>query len=234
MKRILLSTAALAVAMAVYGTANAADIAPAQMPVKAPPYIAPVYLWSGFYIGANLGYGWGDGSGTVTLPSGATGPISGNSDGILGGGQMGYNWQFGSVVFGVETDIQGTGIDGHFSGSTPRNSIVGTESTPWFGTIRGRLGYAANSWLFYITGGGVYADNKASGTSTLFGPFSSSVVGWSWTVGGGVEAFVAPKWSVKAEYLYVGTPDKVPTPSGTSVSGSSNGNIVRVGVNYHF
>jgi outer membrane immunogenic protein len=234
MKRILLSTAAMAAAMLVVGSAHAADIAgPAQMPVKAPAYVPPIYLWSGFYLGANLGYGWSDGSGTITV-GGRTGHLSGNADGVLGGGQIGYNWQTGAFVFGVETDFQGSGADGHFSASVPRNPINGTTSTPWFGTIRGRLGYAVNNWLFYVTGGGAYAQNEVSGTAARTGHFSSSGVDWSWTAGAGIEAFVAPKWSVKAEYLYIGTPDNVPHVSNAIVRGDTNTNIVRAGVNYHF
>jgi outer membrane immunogenic protein len=231
MKRILLTTVVFAAATAFTGAANAADIArPAPMAVKAPAYIAPMYTWAGFYIGANLGYGWGDGSGTLTS-GGVTGPLSGSGDGILGGAQIGYNWQSGPWVLGVETDFQGTGISGGFS--APANGVVGTERTPWFGTIRGRVGYAVNTWLFYVTGGGVYAQNKISGTAPA-GAFSASNVGWSYTVGAGVEAFVAPRWSVKAEYLYMGTPDSAPVPPGAVVTGSTNSNLVRVGLNYHF
>jgi outer membrane immunogenic protein len=235
MKRLLLSTAAVAAAISVVGAANAADIArPAPPPVKAPAYAPPpVYMWSGFYIGGNIGYGWTDGSGTVTS-AGRTGPLSGDGDGVLGGAQIGYNWQTGPYVFGVETDFQGSGGSGHFNANLPGNRITGTAKTPWFGTIRGRLGYAVNHWLFYVTGGAAYAENKVSGTSSRFGAFSGSDVGWSYTVGGGVEAFVAPQWSVKAEYLYIGTPDKVPSFRNASVSGDTDTHVVRLGVNYHF
>jgi outer membrane immunogenic protein len=234
MKRILLSTVAVAAAMAFVGSANAADIArPAPAAVKAPAYVAPVYLWSGFYVGGNVGYGWGDGSGTVTTATG-TGPISGNGDGIIGGGQIGYNWQNGSFVFGVEADFQGSGVSGGFTGTPPATVITGTQRTPWFGTIRGRLGYAVNNWMFYVTGGGAYAKSEVSGNSTATGPFNASTTAWTYTVGAGIEAFVAPKWSVKAEYLYMGTPDSAPTVAGNAVSGSTNSNIIRVGANYHF
>lgn len=233
MKRILRSTAAVAAVMGTIGVADAADIArSAPPPVKAPAYVPPVYLWSGFYIGGNIGWGWTDGSGTFTT-GGRSGPVSGDGDGFLGGGQIGYNWQTGAFVFGVETDFQGSAGSGHFTANVPGNLITGTAKTEWFGTIRGRLGYAVNNWLFYVTGGGAYAQNKVTATSAVNGPFNASAVGWSYTVGAGVEAFVAPQWSVKGEYLYIGTPDKVPTVNAV-VRGDTNTHIARVGVNYHF
>lgn len=229
MKRFLLSTVAVAAAMAFAGAANAADIArPAPMAVKAPAYIAPMYTWAGFYIGGNVGYGWGDGSGTLTTPAGAAGAVSGNGDGILGGVQAGYNWQFGPWVWGVEADFQGSGATGSFN--APTLGIAGSTRTDWFGTIRGRLGYAVNTWMFYVTGGGAWAENRIS--SPGFG--SAEATGWTYTVGAGVEAFVAPKWSVKAEYLYFGTPDKVPNLPGFGATGNTDSNLIRVGANYHF
>lgn len=239
MKRVLLSTTVLAVAIAA-GSAQAADlgIREAAPPVKAPPYVAPLYTWTGFYLGGNIGYGWVDGSGTYTTTGWgngvSSGPFSGHGDGILGGGQIGYNYQMGAFVVGLETDFQGTGGTGHINGSAPGNALVAKSSIPWFGTIRGRLGYAVNNWLFYVTGGGAYADNELKGTVNGVNFGDVDKVGWSWTLGGGIEAFVAPRWSVKAEYLYIDTPDSVPLPARTTASGHANTNIVRVGLNYHF
>jgi outer membrane immunogenic protein len=246
MNRILKLAVACAAATAVVGAANAADIRRPPPPVaKAPAFVAPLFTWTGFYIGANVGYGWGDGSGTVThvnvAPVGARGPISGDGDGILGGIQIGYNWQTGPFVIGFETDIQASGAEGTFTGRAgPAGPVTyrGTTEHPWFGTIRGRLGYAADRWLFYFTGGGYYAENKATGVATRpgFAPvaFSSTETGWGWTVGGGVEwAFVA-NWSVKAEYLYLATPDKVPARPGTRINGDTDAHVVRLGVNYRF
>ena len=81
-----------------------------------------------------------------------------------------------------------------------------------------------------MTGGGAWAENRVSSP----GRGSVSATGWTYTVGAGIEAFVAPRWSVKAEYLYAGTPDNVPTLPGFRVSGSTNANLIRVGANYHF
>jgi outer membrane immunogenic protein len=209
--------------------------------VKAPAYVAPLFTWTGFYLGANLGYGWGDGNGTITnttlAPVGASGPISGSGDGILGGFQAGYNWQTGPVVFGLETDFQLSGAQGTVTGNAGPRVFRGTGKNEWFGTIRGRVGYAVDRWLFYVTGGGAYSHNKFSGNSTLAGvvtPFSSTATGWGWTVGGGVEAALVGNWSVKGEYLFLDTPDKIPTPAGTRISGNSNSHVIRLGVNYRF
>jgi len=238
MKHTILPAVALAAMTATAGTANAADIRRSPPPaVKAPGYVAPLFTWTGFYVGGNLGYGWGNGSGTVTnttlAPVGALGPVAGSGGGVLGGVQLGYNWQADAFVFGLETDFQLTGSDGNFNGRVGLVPFSGTTETPWFGTIRGRLGYAADRWLFYVTGGGAYAENKISGRAAGVA-FSDSRIGWSWTVGAGVETALTNKWSIKGEYLYIGTPDVVPTRPGTSLAGHVDSHVIRLGVNYHF
>jgi outer membrane immunogenic protein len=235
MKRILTSAVAIAIVTALAGTAGAADIRRPAPPVKAPAYVPPPFSWTGFYVGANLGYGWSDGSGTMFVTGVGSGPINGSGNGILGGGQIGYNWQTGAFVFGIETDFQGTGGTGSFSGRLAPGAVpvTGTTETPWFGTIRGRLGYAADRWLFYVTGGGAYSHNKASGTIGVV-PFSASATGWSWTVGGGVETALANNWSVKGEYLYIATPDNIPLPPATTIAGNTDTHVLRIGLNYRF
>lgn len=117
MKRIPTLAAVLAAASVLAGAANAADLPPrAAPPMKAPVYAAPPFSWTGFYLGGNFGYGWGEGSGTMTF-GGATGPIRGSGDGVLGGVQAGYNWQMGAMVVGIETDFQGSSATGDFSGT---------------------------------------------------------------------------------------------------------------------
>lgn len=239
MKRVLVLAAAAAVATAFASTAGAADIRRAPPPVaKAPAYVAPIFTWTGFYIGGNLGYGWGDGSGTVTntgiAPLGATGPVSGNGNGILGGVQIGYNWQTGAFVWGVETDFQLSAGEGTFAGNTGAVTFTGNSKNEWFGTIRGRLGYAVDRWLLYVTGGGAYSHNSISGTDSLARTFNASATGWSWTVGGGVEAALTNNWSVKGEYLYISTPDTLPIRAGTTITGDTDSHVFRVGVNYRF
>lgn len=234
MKRILAWAVASAAATAIAGTASAADIRPAPPPaVKAPAYAVPLLTWTGFYLGGNLGYGWNDTTGTITVGP-FRGRTSGDADGILGGVQLGYNWQMGALVAGFETDFQASAVEGTFRGRlAPGIPLSGTVETPWFGTIRGRLGYAVDRWLVYVTGGGAYSENKARGNVGGI-PFSSSATGWSWTVGGGVETKFTHNWSIKGEYLYISTPDKLPVPTGARLSADTDSHVIRLGVNYHF
>jgi outer membrane immunogenic protein len=200
--------------------------APAMPPIQ-------FYSWTGFYIGANVGWGWSNGDGTITFGPGS-GPFSGKGDGVLGGVQAGYNWQAGSWVVGVETDIQAT--DGHASTSGAAGATIfsGTLKAPWFGTIRGRLGYAFDRTLLYATGGAAYGKLKHTGTSSTLGAFSVSENYWTWTVGGGIEQGLGDRWSVKLEYLFVGTPATFPAPPLTAVDGEIDNHIVRAGLNYRF
>jgi len=211
------------------GTAFAAD-----MPIKGYPPATPFYSWTGFYVGANLGYGWGSGSGTITN-LGATGPVSGSGHGIFGGGQAGYNWQTGSFVLGVEADIQASGQKGTVTGSAGANTFTGSASVPWFGTVRGRLGYAFDRTMLYITGGGFFGEAKVTGTSSITGPFSASKTYETYTIGGGVETALWNRWTAKLEYLYVGSPNDVPVPPGTTaITGHAHGQLIRAGINYRF
>ena len=213
----------------------AADL-PGQQPYypafKAPEMV-PYFTWTGFYIGGNIGYGWSDGSGTITFGPN-TGPFSGDGDGVLGGVQAGYNWQTGAMVLGIEADIQASGGRGNVSGNAGPTFYSGTAKTPWFGTIRGRIGYAFDRTMVYATGGAVYGNAELDGVSSTLGPFSSSASYWTWTLGGGFEHALWDRWSTKVEYLYVGTPSSVPFPPATAVDGSQNTHIVRAGVNYRF
>ena len=194
----------------------------ADLPMKAPPYLAPapVTLWNGFYIGANVGYGWAD--------VGTSG-FSNNLDGVIGGGQIGYNWQTGPLVFGVEGDFQGSGESRTDTGGI----FTVDQDIPWFATLRGRIGYAAGPWLLYATGGAAWENYKLS-VSALGTSVSDNTTKTAWTVGGGVEWMFVPQWSAKLEYLYMDTDDTSVTLFGTTFTGHAKNNIVRVGVNYHF
>ena len=133
--------------------------------------------------------------------------------------QAGYNWQNGPWVFGVEGDIELTGAEDTFASWK--------FSNPWFGTLRGRAGYAFNNILFYGTGGLAFGELRGQ----TFG-FSDSHTTAGWTVGVGAEVGLAQNWSAKIEYLYVDLAD-----SHFTVTGQSNGyrfGLVRAGVNYHF
>ena len=232
MKKLLTAVTAL-VAFAAFAPAHAADLTPPPV-FKAPPP-APWYDWTGFYIGANGGYSWGNSSTSYTGTSAITGlPItpfstSQSIDGWLGGGQIGYNWQFNhNWVLGLEADIQGTGQQG--TAALP--SVAGTfgtiavfpftttgtlgQSLPWFGTARVRLGVEpADRWLVYATGGLAYGEvdstatisntstnaNLVTTTTTASSSVNNFQIGW--TIGGGVEWAFANRWSAKLEYLYM-------------------------------
>jgi outer membrane immunogenic protein len=208
-----------------------------------------------------------------------------SSKGALGGGQVGYNWQSSAnFVLGVEADIQASNISGSAhcivtcgSGinTVPGNALLGffpvvfssdnvTHTIDWFGTVRGRVGYAAGPALFYVTGGLAYGEVERSGnvagiTTSVFAPgtafnnfaggYNASSTKTGWTVGGGVEGKIWTNWSVKAEYLYVdlgSTTDSFNTvygPGGFPATGIAatrtdtaiyRDNIFRVGLNYHF
>jgi outer membrane immunogenic protein len=214
MKRVLLTSVCLAACAGLAGTAAGADLRPA--PYAPAPYAAvPYYNWSGFYVGLNGGGGWGS--------STWNGFPSFNTSGGLIGGTVGYNRQFGPLVAGVEGDldwahIQGGGI-----------CTFGCQTTDrWLGTVRGRLGYAADRWMPYITGGLAFGNFQAA--STLG---TSDTTNAGWTIGAGVEYGIVSNVSLKAEYLYVDLGNFNCTACAVS-SVNSTANIVRAGVNVHF
>jgi outer membrane immunogenic protein len=208
---LLLSTALSLVAAS---SAFAADL-----PVKAPYAPAPVLpTWTGFYAGVNVGGAWANG-----------GNGTGDVGGVLGGGQLGYNWQAGQFVFGVEGDFQGT--------TQKKSGTIGAvsfeEKLPWLATLRGRVGYAPGPFMFYVTGGAAWVNyevNLSSGAASI----SDNTTQSAWTIGGGVEWMFLPHWSTKVEYLYVDTGDQDVTLFGVTASGRVKDNIVRAGLNYHF
>ncbi len=213
-KSVLALAATAVLVMGASSNASAADIQRrTAVPVKAPLYMVP-YSWTGLYVGINGGYGW--------MKSDV-----GNNRGFIGGGQIGYNWQAGNLVYGLETDFQGTGIRGDVGNA----AFAGTLRNPWFGTVRGRLGYAFDRSLLYVTGGAAYG--KQSFDGIVAGPIavSNSSTYWAGVVGGGLEQALWDRWSAKFEYLHVFKPDNSPLPVGGV---SSHQDIVRVGLNYHF
>jgi len=273
MKRFLTTVSAIALALTA-GSAIAADLpSRKEAPVYVPPPPPPP-LWTGFYVGLNIGGGW-DANGGQSGASGyydpnysvgaivpknsAIGPnlfflpngnTLGSAGGVVGGAQVGYNYQFGnSFVVGVETDFQGSSISGGGNNSpltlfptpfvypgsansylTPIGAITGANvSLSWFGTVRGRAGYLITpTLLLYGTAGFAYGQVDAFG-------FSNTPTGW--TAGGGVEWLFAPHWSAKAEYLYVDLSSNQPSGNLAYTIGQSfhpQINVVRAGVNYHF
>ena len=184
MKRLAYAALAL---LALSGAAWSADLPPGPY-YKAPAYLPPVYNWTGFYIGANGGGGFGYSKWDTTSSFNPTGGVV--------GGTLGYNYQIGAAVLGVEGDIDWAGLSGSTTGGCPAGCKT---SDSWLSTIRGRLGYAADRFMPYITGGGAFGNIQAS-TPGLGG---ASTTNAGWTVGAGLEFAVAPRWTLKAEYLYV-------------------------------
>lgn len=230
-----LAIALLATAALIPATQRGASAADIPRPVyKAPPPVAAMYNWAGFYVGGNIGWGWSNADGNITI-NGVPGTVSGSGDGFLGGVQVGYNWQNGPWVFGIETDFQGTTGEGDFTGLAGGNLLSGTAKSPWFGTVRGRIGYAFDRALIYATGGGLYGESKVDGVVTGVGPFSARETSWTYTVGGGVEWAVADRWTAKLEYLYAGPPSDTPRiPNASITDGSADTHIIRTGLNYRF
>ena len=142
-------------------TANAADLyrAPPPPPVSYVPPVIATNTWTGFYAGINGGYGWGSGGNTISYFDGLDQSARAQPQGGFGGGQIGYNYQTGSFVFGVETDFQGAGISNSVTGTTANGfDFTSKESIDWFGTARGRLGFAVGNALLYGTGGFAYGN----------------------------------------------------------------------------
>jgi outer membrane immunogenic protein len=223
-KALLMSAAAVVALVAV--PAFAAD-----MPVRTPrpaykaPFASPVYNWSGPYLGMTVGYGWGDSSHTEA-GVGTSGDFDVN--GWLVGGTFGYNWQSGNAVFGLETDISWSNIDGGNAGGAI-GAPVRTE-LDWFGTLRGRAGFTADASLFYVTGGLAYADVNARTAGLGFG----SDWRWGWTVGAGVETMLSQNWTAKLEYLYADLGDSNIYTNVGNVRVDNTNHIVRVGLNYKY
>ena len=245
---------ALLTAVTVIGITSIASAA--DMPMKAAPMVAPVaaYNWTGFYVGVNAGGTWGNSTATETLVPGSVAyngignSWSSKSSGFVGGGQIGYNWQpVGSpLVLGVEADFGYLGLNGSAVSPLAVTQASGTKvatSGNFYSTARGRLGYAANNWLLYGTGGAIFANVKGQITDPVFAtPIQPSAqTGWQtgWTAGGGVE-YGFGVWSVKAEYLYfnLGTKNVYATHTGVDLGHAwdikTTGSIARVGLNYRF
>lgn len=239
MKKILIAAALVGTGV----SAQAADLA-----TKAPVYKAPVlaaYNWTGFYFGVNAGVGFGR---SYTQLSSLGGDASSQLGGVgaLGGGQIGYNWQygnvlgFGNVVLGVEADIQGTSFRDDRTcafGCIGATGIAFDQKLDWFGTVRGRVGLASGPVLTYFTGGFAYGGVKTTITDlaapALATTFSNTKTGW--TIGSGIEAALGGNWTGKIEYLYVDLGSQSGTaaaPTPYIYSSEIREHIFRVGLNY--
>ncbi|MBD2745100.1 porin family protein [Microvirga sp. BT688] len=210
MKKILLASVAL------FGFAGAA--AAADLPVRsAPPApiiaAAPIFTWTGFYVGVNAGYGWSnDDFDAIDFADDE------DDGGFVGGAQVGYNYQIGSFVVGLEGDIQYAdfGREGAFDidGDGPDDGVF--ESSDWFGTVRARAGVAFDRALIYATGGFAFADDSTG-----------------WTVGGGLEYAFTNNLSAKIEGLYVNL-ENDDDFDFDGFDGETDFGVIRAGLNFRF
>src|SRR6266568_7710171 len=211
MKKILLGAVGF-VALVSAAPASAADLA-ARPYTKAPPMIAAIYDWSGFYVGANGGWGssrncWNDATDGAGVFVGSEGCH--DATGGVAGGQVGYRWQSASWVFGVEAqgdwaDLRGSNASLAFPGQTNRSKIDA------FGLFTGQVGYAWNNALLYVKGGAAITDSRYTTLNTATGALTSSTgdqTRWGGTIGAGVEYGFAPNWSAGVEYDHIFTQDK--------------------------
>jgi outer membrane immunogenic protein len=219
------------------GIAGAADMAVPPAP------IAPPAPWTGFYLGLNAGGGVGDANNNLGFAS-----VDLPLKGAIGGGQIGYNWQAGPMVLGLETDFQGSSVKGTISApciaplcGLPLSATFSQE-IPWFGTVRGRAGYAQAGWLLYATGGYAYGrvDTNATAIAVpVSAQLTTSQFASGWTAGAGAEVLLTPSWSVKVEYLNVDlghVSSSFPIVGLPTLNNSAhvNFNVVRAGANFRF
>ena len=268
MLRLNLAAIALALAStAAIDTSQAADIfQPEGGSLKDRPVYAPVNTWTGFYIGGNGGYAWSANSNRAKLDGTDIDSVfvgefpqdvlfsdatrkNFDSSGGFGGGQAGYNWQQGRAVFGVEADIQGSGVSGStrlrvFPGDAT-DSASASSDLDWFGTVRGRLGYTFDHTLIFATGGfafgGVKDKLKLTDDDLNVVKVSKDKTETGFVVGGGIEHALSPAWSVKAEYQYIDLGSTKLSASSVTADDTANASIdadhtyhtVRIGLNYH-
>lgn len=207
---------------------------------------ASALSWTGFYLGANGGYGWSQFHDPFIVTNnvgGSTLPFTNiNPKGAFGGLQGGYNWQTGMFVFGVEGDIQAANIHDSNHATDPANFVDHSRTINWFGTVRGRLGVTFNQVLVYGTGGWAFAHANRSNVVNGVAQMESNAFENGFAVGGGVEYAFDRHWSVKGEYQYIGL--RSYTPSGpvtgaptiivTAQPQNDSFHTVRVGLNYKF
>nr|WP_249793663.1 outer membrane beta-barrel protein [Bradyrhizobium cenepequi] len=214
--------------MAIGSSASAADLA-ARPYTKAPPPIVAAYNWTGFYIGAQGGYGW---SQSVDIAG-----LTADTDALKGGfvgGTIGYNWQgAGSLaVFGIEVDAAWSDINFNESAF----GLTFEDRIRAFGSVTGRIGYAVDAALFYVKGGYAWADNRVSLSALGVTLLSESQFHSGWTIGGGLEYGFAPNWSGKVEYMYASYANEnyvaAVIPGGVGIGADVH--TIKAGINYRF
>jgi outer membrane immunogenic protein len=218
------SALALAFASTIFGSAALAADLGSEPYYPAPRVSAPanLYDWSGFYAGFNVGYAFGDGR----LSEGGV-SITDDYDGWLGGLQVGSNWQYGSMVFGVEGDFQFTGIDHN---ANLGGGLTASSDLDFLATARGRIGAASDAFMPYVTAGAAFGRNEITVTD---GVTSASDDNWhlGYAVGAGLEVAMSSNLTVRGEYLYV---DLGKERYFDLFNADATFHIARVGMNYKF
>ena len=195
----------------------------------APPAGPGPYNWSGAYVGANVGGGFADVSSTATA-AGLSATATAHLSGIVGGGQVGINWQMGQAVLGVEADFQGTGQ----TNTAAVGAFSASDRLTYFGTLRGRAGFAIDRWLPYLTAGWGYGGWSSVASVGGLGAVSLSTWQDFWVVGGGLELAIWGPLTGKIEYLYLNTGTIATTAAPLSFNTTLRDNIFRVGLNYRY
>jgi outer membrane immunogenic protein len=264
MRRIITTLTTIAAAVGLAFSANAADL-----PVRMPGVMLPAANnWGGWYVGANAGYSWGNTSinylqdpglvfGVPPFDAGGAFLTSVSPNSFIGGGQLGFNYQAGIWVLGLETDFawRDRTESVAFTLNPVADVLALTDRQKWVGTVRGRIGIspaAMNNWLFYATAGLAYGGfdhsvtqvcNLGCGQARVF---SDAVTRAGWAVGGGIEVAINRNWSLGAEYLYMdfGTDTLSAPPAGTllgaatftntTVSFHDKSQVARMKLNYRF
>jgi len=241
MKQLLVAAAGL-LTLGI-SSASAADLA-ARAPAPALTVAAPAITWEGFYLGAQGGGGWGTSKETyLGAPNDPAfiGTQNYTTGGGFVGGVIGYNWQAGPVVFGLEGDY-------HWSDITGRSAVINVgppsaldtyyTALRSFGDIKGRLGYADGPALWFVSGGAAVGDLQHRYQNYNAPSFGASETRWGWTAGAGVEYMFTPNWSAKAEYNYIDLGKAASIQYSADPTDRSEWkdsfHIVKVGLNYHF
>jgi outer membrane immunogenic protein len=237
-KRIVTVAAATFGVLAFGAIADAADL---RRPVyKAEPaMMAPVYNWTGFYIGAHAGGGWASKEffnfDPLLGPVGNLGSV--DADGFLGGLQIGYNWQTGPWVFGVEAQFSWSDLSGS-AASTGIPGVIANVDVDYLGSIAGRIGYAWDRLMLYVKAGGAYAHDNYSLSGFGIVATADSDTRWGWMVGAGLEYGFTPNWSMKIEYNYMDFGSDsvrfVDAFGPFSLEIDQQIHVVKAGINYRF
>jgi outer membrane immunogenic protein len=252
MKNLLLAGVAIAGLVAGASAASAADLPARTAPAPA-PYVAaiPIFTWTGFYVGAQVGYAWGDNNNDI--PGGAfvarggvlvpfDGGFGGNNDSFLAGVHAGYNYQFGAFVAGVEGDIEGLFGDDNNNfndvlfdaNGRPAAVSFSANSLDWQGSIRARLGFAFDRALIYATGGFAFGGVSGGFNQGLIGSNNDDTL-TGWTLGAGVEYALTNNLTTRIEYRYTNFSGNDSVFNNVNFGGGDlDFHTVRVGLSYKF